>query len=796
MNFETVAVSPEISSDALRQLEAQAQLYPDRRFWGNDATPPFLVRGFQLTGEGEPQYAVSLSYYVGPGLNRPEGNYLAHSYVIDRELLEQQNYNLPWIAACLPCYFKYYPTKGIGADQLEPLEVELDPLGQFKLFSFVAHELTEAGLYELCKRLMDHASSENCGEPLDFDLPPPHPELSRFYNEDMGQPAEAAPGPDALRLLRLAGLFAILPMAFKQNPTFTVNDGLRAPGGSGSGIYALRVARSEGHLPATINGGWPWLEFCLKVTSENDWQRLSALQTWLSGLLPLESFSKEMIDRGFKLDQRLGTIENELPVLLADSSANREALTYQILDCLKELDHCKVNLDAVKNRVWPLLEQLDSSDSCTTYIVFSNLVASSRTPLSPWLFEGILKCLVTKDGSGVHLDETFWSRLPDAVKGKLWEQSFKELKPPGYIPDNTDEIKYLNFALTSLKANFMSDSALGEIAQHLYNRLSMLQPNTGYGSHQQTIAHRIRWRLETLIGFTGVDNALLEHFVVFAARNFFTLHHEEYIDGLRSIVLHNWDRNSSQGGPILAAFITQIAVRVDTETAIQELLLNLPLQSGTLRKTTDFITFLDPRRFGHNLAMLIFVLKEMTEVMNRPRICDTERKDRNLPRYCDFQNDRTNRRDRDQIVLSLQQQVLSGLGGLAQTGDKVCVGMSYLALSTPPDEALYSSVKALLLNAPDEIARWILSGPDVAIGRGRYLAHFLEAAHKLGASRLEAAFDCVDDVVQSRKDLHHRYRLLSQLNNYLEDAEVPNRYKRPFRDELDEIKRRRESKRR
>jgi hypothetical protein len=790
MNFETVAVSPEIDSETLRQLEARAQLYPERRFWGDDATPPFLARGFQITGSKE-QYAVSLSYYVGPGLNRPEGNYLSHSYVIDRELLSEQNYNLPWIAACLPCHFKYYPAKGIGADRLDPFEVDFNHLDQYKLLTFVAHELTETGLSDLTSRLMDHLGGANASETLELELPPPHPELPHLYHEDMGQPPEAAPGPDAIRLLRLAGLFAILPAPFKQNPTFIVNEGARAQGSSGFDSYTVRVARHYGPYPAPSQTTRSWFDFSLKLLTEQKLEQLSEVQAWLSSLLPNGSMpSYKVIELGFRLDQRLTAIGNELPARTEDETG-RKKLAVEILHAINELEECHVNVDAVYRRVWPILESLRSSfNVCDAIIVFSRLLGSSEEKLPDWFYAEAMRCLV-QDGAS-QLNQNFWRSLPDAVKGRIWERSFRESKPPGCIPTDATGLEYLKFAFTSLKPILIEEPTRSHIIDHLYNSLVMNQPRHNVGPRRQTLPQLIRWRLEVLSQFPDIDETLLRNLVARALSNFYALEREDFQDALSSIVLKRSGDSFDRAAIVMAEFVSQLATDSLTERPITQLLLSLSLETTELRKTAEFLHALDPLRFNSHLASLILVLREMVEVLRDPRRCDTERKDRNIQRFCDWQETITNPSEREQFVLLLQKQLISALQNGYEPALQFCVGVSYLTLSSTPSEDLYKFLKNILDETPSDIGKWSIAKDDLVVGRGRHLTNFLEVAAVSGHTRLGAAVESIDLVLNTLND-RGRYVLLNQLNHYLANAEVPGRVRRDVREDLERVKRARES---
>src|SRR5439155_1552669 len=97
--FKTVAESPGISRETRAELEARARHYPGSTA---EEDPPLIFRAFPVSSTDT--FAVSLLIDTGSEFNKAAGNYMAHSYVIPRLLLEQVDYNLAWIAAHLPIW--------------------------------------------------------------------------------------------------------------------------------------------------------------------------------------------------------------------------------------------------------------------------------------------------------------------------------------------------------------------------------------------------------------------------------------------------------------------------------------------------------------------------------------------------------------------------------------------------------------------------------------------------------------------------------------------------------------------
>src|SRR6185369_4451260 len=105
--------------------------------------------------------------------------------------------------------------------------------------------------------------------------------------------------------------------------------------------------------------------------------------------------------------------------------AGRRRLAIEILHAVNELAECRVNVDAVYQRVWPILDSLRGSFNVRdAIIVFSRLLGNSEEKLPDWLYAEAMRCL-GQNGAG-QFDPSFWRSLPDAVKGRIWEQSFRE----------------------------------------------------------------------------------------------------------------------------------------------------------------------------------------------------------------------------------------------------------------------------------------------------------------------------------------------------------------------------------
>ena len=305
-SFETVAISPDMPNELVTALEARAQRYPERSKWGSE-DPPFVVRGFRVPEAGEGAYAVSFLTYVGQCWDGSPGNYLAHSFVIPAGMVTEQGFNLPWIAASLSPKRHYEPICATGADRLAPISLALDPGHQFLLYAFIVREMERVGMATTTMRIVEHLSG-NAGEPLYLPLPAPHPDLPRFFGEVFGSPRDLSP--DLLRLYRLAGVFSVLPPAFKPSIGFSVNDD---PVGQ---AYAIRVPReAEAATPAPAE--WPWLEHLIALAIENRRQEFLDLCGWLRRLMPAGCKpSRRALDAGFGFYQSVVTARQpELDVM-------------------------------------------------------------------------------------------------------------------------------------------------------------------------------------------------------------------------------------------------------------------------------------------------------------------------------------------------------------------------------------------------------------------------------------------------------------------------------------------------
>ncbi len=774
----TVAVSPGVSREVLKQLEAQAQVYPNWRLWKDDPSgPPFVVRGFRLA-DGEFEYGVGLSLHV-------EDNFVSHSYIIPRPLLVEQDYNLPWIAACLPINFGYRPASRAGADEIPPLEFTLDPARQFAIFSLAARELGEAELRALLERLVAHAEAKT-GQSLELEMPPPHPELKSIFHEALGAPPESAPPqPDALRLLRLAGALAILPAAFKQISTFTVNDLSPRASSVNSGSYLVRVARRRGSPPSAESAPWPWLDHCLELAASGQLDKLQELCAWLSKLMPGGCApSRKALDVGFDFYREL--------VAAGDQSASspRPADLRPLINRFAAFEGCDVNVDALYETFWPRLQHQETKyeDLCAVLTALSRIVAAARKPLPTQVFERIKECLQPMPGRKEEARQDFLRRLPEVVQMHIWGRSFLAGEPPGRVPlvgERPDPV-HLRFALTTLNPDLLRDNLAGqEIIQHLaecLQRPTSLPADFYIGRRKEPLSSFLHG-LWMLISLKEADHRLLQQLVTNLTELFFkSLPKYEYEEELWQVVNGALHHATSLGVQVLADFIRQVGAY--DETAVFRLLLKLPLDLQRRRQTREFIHILD--RFLTSISQRRFlrVLEELADILDRPERCDPgQQAESVLPRFVEWQKETKKRGSDDGTRNAFQEQLRSALQRLP-AASRFNVGVTYLFLSDPRSGLLFEYLMAVLNKRGDKIAHWCVTDLRRSPERVRTLGRLLRIANEIGPKEVDRALVQVVGVAYAPDSMDQRCELLLQLDNYLAEAEIPRAVKQTMRDHL------------
>ncbi len=783
INFETVAVSPGVPPEIVKQLEARAQSYPNRRQWGEDPpVPPFVVRGFRI---GEQDYGIGLLLYIGESLSRAEGNYICHSYVIPHELLEQQDYNLPWIAANLPINFGYYPAKGSGKDELPPLEFDLDPARQLTMFRFAAREMGEAGLRALVNDLIVSAES---GKGQALELPTPHKGLGSIFHEVLGLPPEAAPPqPDALRLLRLAGAIAILPSAFKQSLTFTINDNAPQASDANTEGYAVRVARTDRDSNSVSPGRayWPWFDYCVRLAEDGQLDKLQEMCAWLSKLLPGGVPSRKALDAGFKFYRDL---------VAGDRSgvSHHPARQRDLISRIASFEGCAVDADALYQTLWPHLQHqgMRYEERCSFFAALSRLNAKTGKPLPDRVFLGVMDCLKTEPGNDTR--QQFWKELPEVTQAQIWEQSFLSGVPPGRIPTvkGTPDPDHLSFMLRSFKPGLMRGNSNREAVSRdiIRNLVNLLQhqvrlPQDFYtGKRPDTLNSFLRlfW---ALINLTEADERLWPELVTSLTALFFqSLTKSEYKEELCMVVTGALRHATGLGTRVLAEFTRQAIIH--DEMAVLMLLFNLPFDPQRRRQTRDFIHTLDRYLSSIRQRQFLRVLEELADTLDRPERCDPGQPTESvLPRFVEWQKETKNRRSDDGTLKAFQEQLRSALQHL-QAVSRFNVGVTYLFLSSPSSVMLFDDLMALLNKSGDKIAHWCLADWQRVPERVRPLGRFLRVANEIGSKEVDRALVQVVNVVYALNSDDQRCKLLLQLDHYLAETEVPRAVKQTLQGHL------------
>jgi len=770
-NFETVAVSPDISADVVRNLEARARSYPDRRLWDStSSSPPFIMRGFRISGS-EHIWGVSLLQYVGASLDRPEGNYLAHSYIIPAGLLREQDYNLAWIPVCLPIRHDYDPIGFSGADRLDPLPVDIDAAKQLLLFAFVARELTTPGIRGVIERLVEHACRPG-GAPLDIEMPGPHKELVKLYEDVLGFAPETAPGPDVLRLLRLAGALAILPAAFKQNLSFSVND-------TPSEQYSLRLLRAASAGTTSSDAGWPWLDHCVKLAFERDLDGLGRLHGWLTRLLSAEyEPSRKALDAGLDFYRNV----------ISPASA-KETDTEVLMNQLRTFQGCDVAVGLLHDETLPLLcaNAPTYQESCEFYGILGNICAPFNRELPGNVLSETLKCLRVLPERSKEIRQRFFRNLPPKIQAQIWNHTYVESTPPGAFGNEAQSADpvHLRFALANFSFKVMKDEP--SCAGIVKDMMSVLQwmghaPPSRFPDGLPTDCLNAVRGMHALIGSPQCDWSLLAElahkFAVVFIKGLQKIREPIVSDALSLQLNPGPSRqkvicwavtsllyDSTPLGPRgLAQFARELLL--DNPHYLVDLLLALNLGERNLARSLEFIAVLDRVWPDCPFGGLLLALLELAQALSNPGILDGPMPQQ-LSRYGRWIEHGRRGQRKEWEIQGFWNILYESLEG-SSPEKKIAVGASYVYYYRDEKAGVFERVLKGVETNPERVANWMAADGGFSHGRGKFLMMMLVAAQERHSSQTDWAFACANRVLRSLRTEKDLERVLTQLSDYLD----------------------------
>jgi len=216
-SFETCAQSPELK-EIRSLLEGYTIHYPSEinKFGFN----PILYRGFKLPQQNN--YALMLMKRKGSDLSGREGNYQAHTFIINENDLSSLNWNLPFAAAYLSGIFNYWIQYDLRVSreiiQLEPITLEIENALQFRMLRLFLNTILKEEYYKTIHSLMLSLEKRETSFPLYLgQLPLNIDELTESF--DLIKPQQ-----DECNLWRTVALFALLPSAYKKDISFSINE--------------------------------------------------------------------------------------------------------------------------------------------------------------------------------------------------------------------------------------------------------------------------------------------------------------------------------------------------------------------------------------------------------------------------------------------------------------------------------------------------------------------------------------------------------------------------------------------
>jgi hypothetical protein len=403
LSFETVACSPGIDRRTRGQIERWASDYPVKRGDGRGA--PLVVRAFPLETE-DGAWGVMILKYTGGDMSRPEGNYLAHAFLIPGPSFRELGSNAAWIAAHVPFWGGYRSQSGAGSDAIDPVEVEIDSIRQLRFARLLLAEQGRAKCSRLLTETLCHLGSNNEKAPA-FAIPfgPTPNNLAELLplTAEPHEPPLSAPGPDVFSLWRMAGLIALLPRQFAERAIFSLNE-LEI-----EQRYRLTVLRTGTNDAATTPAlSSVYVQRCLDCVQQCDFERFFSLRNWVERRLDVPSTSVlEGLTVVYDILNRPGPDQasdaSNIAALLAQTRHLADLVSIQefVLHALAEIERLPLGLERTR-----LDDELVA------------VIKEIKEPLEPTLLNALLARLDLGDGAKLR---QMLDAFPGPVRARLFE---------------------------------------------------------------------------------------------------------------------------------------------------------------------------------------------------------------------------------------------------------------------------------------------------------------------------------------------------------------------------------------
>ncbi len=715
--FETVAISSNISARARAQLEAQAS-----RYSGSDATadPPLIFRAFHLPAEET--YAISILAYTGATFDRSEGNYLAHSYVVPDELVKESNYNLAWIAAHLSIAIGYQPQDPYGADLLLPVSVNIDQSKQLNLFAFLIPEVGERNIYDLFDWLVKRLSNPDSKEVSALQMPPPHEDFQRLYTEAHGPDKSISDNRDFLRLLRLAAAFSILPIGFKRDATFSVNELYAAS--SASAEYVVTMLRTSAEK-RTDGQAWPWLSHCIKLAQGEKWEELSALRDWLSNLLPVDCQpSRSGLDAGFELYSAVEEAKAE----------NRNLTLRQVTTMVGKFRGADFEPRSLHRAI---REITNEEDRLEAYAAVCRALDSTGKRPHQELVKEILSFYERFEERSAHSLQVVLERLPAATQVRFWVEADQQGVFPARVRRGYEEVDpaKLRFALESFIPSLFEEepSTRDDIVDHLTRIVEARRKDYPMLSSFTVEFPELKPSLQGLFFLSSMEatcrrNPQLTHiFIRKFARQIWAHFREDQFESVLKLINYFIFELADTYPPfasgsfvkhrnsILVQTIREIESFANTDFTI--LIGRMPLSESNRRKLSLvlFQTWLETRK-DQFARSFVEMLVELAEVLDDPQTILAHQNPRmRLPKYAswvDVADPNHGDFRRPITVLSDQRKSfyrkITGLLEALPVKRSIPIAASYLRVN-PYNKTVFLTIRDIISRKSEAVAEWILS---------------------------------------------------------------------------------------
>ena len=397
-SYETTALSSGVTNDIRSRLEACVGNYtPQNRDRPEEAQ--WVYRGTRI-----PQgWAASTMTDAERAFGRD--NRIAHTFFVTDAVVAPHGYNLPWIACHAPFARHHKPKLSGDPERLDPIDLEIEADGQFRLLTAVVSDLGSTVVTRSVHQMLTAFK-----QPQTLVWPAPEPEACAHYatllRRDAPMPA------DQIQLVRLAGLFALLPDAFTACLSYSLNEPAK--------MKTLLSAPDRRTPPDDPVTALPWLAWYLELVETNDIGRIAEVRQELSLLMPVGTApSSQALECAFAFWRQQRGSSNAARSWRAASHA------------IEALVGHDVHGDGLYNLVTAAMPVPPPDDPAPFYTSLAGLSADIGRPLGPASLDAVLAHLSGISSDTAALD--FIRGLAPLVQAQIWQESSERGVFPGRL---------------------------------------------------------------------------------------------------------------------------------------------------------------------------------------------------------------------------------------------------------------------------------------------------------------------------------------------------------------------------